>query len=827
MEKEPFISIVNPISIETEMKSAYLDYAMSVIVGRALPDVRDGLKPVHRRVLFAMNELGNGYNKAYKKSARIVGDVIGKYHPHGDQAVYDTMVRMAQEFSMRYPLIDGQGNFGSVDGDPPAAMRYTEVRMTRLSSEFLSDIDKETVDFGRNYDDSLDEPLILSAKVPNLLLNGSAGIAVGMATNIPPHNIVEVSKAMQRLIDNPNASIDELMKDVRGPDFPTAGIICGTEGIQSAYRTGRGKVVIRSRVTLEPMEKGNRERIIVSELPYQVNKAKMIEHIADLARDKKIEGISEIRDESNREGIRVVIELKRDVNSTVLLNQLYQNTDLQTSFGIIMLTLVGNRPKVLNLKEMLTEFIAFRREVVTRRCIFELGKAKARAHILEGLKIALDELDAVISLIRKSKDPIVARDGLMKNFKLSMIQSQAILDMRLQRLTNLEREKILDEYKAVMAEIDRLETILGNEKLIYKIISDETAEMVKLYGDKRRTEIQGKIVEMDAEDLIQEEEMVVTISHQGYIKRNPLTLYHSQKRGGRGKLGMGVKDEDFPSMIFTSSTHDYLLVFSNTGRVYWVKVHEIPQLGRTSKGKPMVTMVKMSPEEKMTAILSVPKFVEGQYILMCTAQGVIKKCDLMDFANPRASGIIAIGLDKGDTLISAQLTDGQNEMVLTTHGGISIRFHEKDVRSMGRSAGGVRGIDLEEKDYVIGMVLARDKTYLLTATERGYGKRTELEEYRTQSRGGKGLISTKITDRNGPVIGCLQVQDDDDVMILTDQAKVIRMHAKEISIFGRNTQGVRLVTLEKGEKITAVTKLAIEDDDDASDVVAPVSKNEE
>jgi DNA gyrase subunit A len=827
MEKEPFISIVNPISIETEMKSAYLDYAMSVIVGRALPDVRDGLKPVHRRVLFAMNELGNGYNKAYKKSARIVGDVIGKYHPHGDQAVYDTMVRMAQEFSMRYPLIDGQGNFGSVDGDPPAAMRYTEVRMTRLSSEFLSDIDKETVDFGRNYDDSLDEPLILSAKVPNLLLNGSAGIAVGMATNIPPHNIVEVSKAMQRLIDNPNASIDELMKDVRGPDFPTAGIICGTEGIQSAYRTGRGKVVIRSRVTLEPMEKGNRERIIVSELPYQVNKAKMIEHIADLARDKKIEGISEIRDESNREGIRVVIELKRDVNSTVLLNQLYQNTDLQTSFGIIMLTLVGNRPKVLNLKEMLTEFIAFRREVVTRRCIFELGKAKARAHILEGLKIALDELDAVISLIRKSKDPIVARDGLMKNFKLSMIQSQAILDMRLQRLTNLEREKILDEYKAVMAEIDRLETILGNEKLIYKIISDETAEMVKLYGDKRRTEIQGKIVEMDAEDLIQEEEMVVTISHQGYIKRNPLTLYHSQKRGGRGKLGMGVKDEDFPSMIFTSSTHDYLLVFSNTGRVYWVKVHEIPQLGRTSKGKPMVTMVKMSPEEKMTAILSVPKFVEGQYILMCTAQGVIKKCDLMDFANPRASGIIAIGLDKGDTLISAQLTDGQNEMVLTTHGGISIRFHEKDVRSMGRSAGGVRGIDLEEKDYVIGMVLARDKTYLLTATERGYGKRTKLEEYRTQSRGDKKLISTKITDRNGPVIGCLQVQDDDDVMILTDQAKVIRMHAKEISIFGRNTQGVRLVTLEKGEKITAVTKLAIEDDDDASDVVAPVSKNEE
>ncbi len=797
-----------PVSIEEEMKSSYLDYAMSVIVGRALPDVRDGLKPVHRRVLYAMNELGNAHNKPYKKSARIVGDVIGKYHPHGDQAIYETMVRMAQEFSMRYPLVDGQGNFGSIDGDPPAAMRYTEVRMTRLASEFLDDIDKKTVDFGRNYDDSLDEPLILPTTIPNLLLNGSSGIAVGMATNIPPHNLREVAKAIRRLINNPDTSVEELIKDIPGPDFPTAGIIHGKKGIVDAYRSGRGRVVVRSRVLLEPMERGNRERIVVSELPYQVNKARLIEKIAELAREKTIEGIADLRDESDREGIRMVIELKRDVNANIILNQLFKYTPMQSTFSIIMLALVRNRPKVVNLKEMLSEFIRFRREVVTRRCLFELEKARARAHILEGLKIALDQLDAVISLIRKSKDPLVARDGLVNKFKLTPVQAQAILDMRLQRLTNLERNKILEERKAVLEQIKRLETILADEKLIYNIVAEETEAVAKQYGDERLTEIQTKITEVSEEDLIQQEEMAVTISHQGYIKRNALALYHSQRRGGRGKLGMGVKDEDFPARIFTASTHHYVLIFSSTGRVYWLKVHQIPQMGRTSKGKPLVTMIKIGRDDKITAILPVAEFQDGKYIIMATKKGFIKKCNLMDFSNPRAAGIICIKLAADDALISAQLTDGDCEIVLATSQGKAIRFHEENVRPMGRNATGVRGLSTGGDDHLVGMVLAKPESFLLTVTKRGYGKRTEIGEYRTQGRGGKGLIATKVTERNGAVIDICEVEAEDEIMLMTNHAKVIRLNAKEISVFGRAAQGVRLIQLDKDEQVTSVTKLA-------------------
>jgi DNA gyrase subunit A len=802
----------NVVAIRDEMETSYLDYAMSVIVGRALPDVRDGLKPVHRRVLFAMRELGNVPSKPHKKSARVVGDVIGKYHPHGDAAVYETIVRMAQDFSMRYLLVDGQGNFGSVDGDPPAAMRYTEVRMAKMAEEFLQDIDKETVEFGRNYDDTLDEPLLLPAKVPSLLLNGSSGIAVGMATNIPPHNLREIIDASIAIIKKPEIKIEKLMGYVQGPDFPTAGLVYGKEGIVQAYKTGRGKIRIRARTHIEPADRGGREQIVVSEIPYQVNKTRLIEGIAKLVDEGRVDGIYDIRDESDREGMRLIIELKKETNSMVTLNQLFNYSQLQTSYGINMLALVGGRPRVINLKEALQEFIFHRKEVVTRRCVFDLARAKERAHILEGLKIALDNLDAVIKLIRAAKDPSVAKEGLVKKFKLSPIQAQAILDMRLQRLTGLERDKILTEYKEVLETIKKLEEILANETLVYEIIAEELKGIRSSYGDERRTEIVEKVEVFDEEDLIEDEDMVVTVSHEGYIKRNPVTTYRSQKRGGKGKLGMGVREKDFPENLFIASNHSYLLIFTDRGRVYWLKVHHLPQMGRVSRGKPVVTMVKMSEKENISAILPVREFKEDQFVMMATKNGVIKKCDLMAFSNPRPSGIIAISLGEGDSLIAVRQTSGKDDIFLGTVQGKGIRFPEKQVRAMGRGASGVRGMTLAKDDYLVGMEIIDTEAFILTANERGYGKRTPSEEFRPQSRGGKGLIMTKVTNRNGPVVGLCQIKDEDDAMIITNHAKLIRLSAKDISVFGRSTQGVRLIQLAKQEKVTALAKAAEEDE---------------
>ncbi len=802
--------------IEDEMRSAYLDYAMSVIVGRALPDIRDGLKPVHRRVLYGMYEMGNLHNKPHKKSARVVGDVMGKYHPHGDSAIYDTIVRMAQDFSLRYPLVDGQGNFGSVDGDAAAAMRYTEIRLAKIAEEFLADIEKETVLFGRNYDDSLDEPLVLPTRIPNLLINGSAGIAVGMATNIPPHNLTEICDGLIKIIKNPKLENKELYQTVKGPDFPTAGIIFGKSGIKEAFDTGRGKFTIRARADIEEMKKGDRQQIVVTELPYQVNKARLIESIADLVRDKKVDGISDLRDESDRDGMRVVIELKRDAMAEVVLNQLYANTQLQVSFGTIMLALVNNRPKVVGLREALDLFIIHRKEVVTRRTIFDLRKAEERAHILEGLKIALDNLDEVIALIRKAKDGPTAREGLCKKFKLTEIQSNAILEMRLQRLTGLEREKILEEYKATLALIDEYRAILANEKLVYEIIVKELEEVKTAFGDKRKTEIRGQLEEFSEEDLIAEEEMVVTVTHAGYIKRNPTSLYRAQRRGGKGKVGTGVREEDFVRSLFVASTHSYMLIFSDRGRLYWVKVHELPMAGRTAKGKPIVNLVKLSHGETVTAILPVKEFKEGQYIVMTTRNGVIKKTDLMAFSNPRPSGIIAINVEDGDRMISAALTNGKADIFLATKEGQAIRFSEEEVRAMGRQATGVWGIDLAESDQLVGMEVITNEGLILTATEHGYGKRTETTEYRKQSRGGKGVMTVKVTDKTGPVVGVAQVTDDDDVMLISDQGQLIRTRAKEISVFGRATQGVRLIHIGAGEKLVALAKIVPEDDDEAA-----------
>jgi DNA gyrase subunit A len=800
------------IAIEDEMKSSYLDYAMSVIVGRALPDVRDGLKPVHRRILYGMNEMGLASNRAYRKSAKIVGEIMGNYHPHGDTAIYDTLVRMAQDFNMRYPLVDGQGNYGSMDGDSPAAMRYTEARMTKLAEDLLADIDKDTVDFGPNYDESRQEPLVLPTKVPNLLINGAGGIAVGYATNIPTHNLGEVIDGLLLLLENQDVTIAQLMQKIQGPDFPTAGFIYGKSGIKDAYETGRGLLKLRAKVVVETDERTDRERLIVTEVPYQVNKAKLIEKIAELIQDDRLKGISDLRDESSdREGVRVVIELKRNEIPLIVLNNLYKHTQLETTFGVIMLALVNNRPEVLNLKQILHHFLEHRREVVVRRTAFELRKAEERAHILEGLKIALDHLDAVITLIRASQSPDEARAGLMRQFSLSQIQATAILDMRLQRLTQLERTKLVEEYQEVLKQIEYLKSVLASEALVRSIIKDELTQIRDEYKDDRRTQIVKEEAEINIEDLIAEEEVVVTISHSGYIKRNAASLYRAQRRGGKGKIGMGIKDEDFVVNLFTASTHDTLLFFTDAGKVYWLKVHEIPEASRAAKGKALVNLLALAGGEKVTATLPVKEYREDRFIIMATKKGLIKKTELAAYSNPRQGGIIALGLESGDKLIGVQLTDGHREILLGTKQGITIRFKEEEVRPMGRMAYGVKGITLEEGNDVIGMetITPDSTTAILTVTEGGYGKRTRVGEYRIQGRGGKGIISVKTTERNGPAVGFLQVRDDDEIMLMAAQGKVLRCKVDDIREIGRNTQGVRILDLDGDEdRVVAVARLA-------------------
>jgi DNA gyrase subunit A len=797
-----------PVNIEDEMKKSYMDYAMSVIIGRALPDVRDGLKPVHRRILYAMNELSNEWDKPYKKSARIVGDVIGKYHPHGDMAVYDSIVRMAQDFSLRYTLIDGQGNFGSVDGDPPAAMRYTEIRMAKLAGELLADIDKETVDFVPNYDESLEEPFVLPARFPNLIVNGSSGIAVGMATNIPPHNLNETINGLIALIDNPEISSLELMEHIPGPDFPTGGFIYGKDGIRTAYETGKGVIQLRARAIIERDRKGERESIVITELPYQTNKAKLIERVAELAQEKVIEGISSVRDESDREGMRVVIELKRNEVPEVILNQLYKNTQLQTSFGIILLAIHQNQPKLLPLKEMLHLFLQHRREVVTRRSLFELKKAEARAHILEGLKKAIDQIDAIIATIKASKTPKEAKERLMERFALSEEQAQAILEMRLQRLTNLEQRKIVEEYEETIKLINRLKDILASERLMLNVIKEELVAIRDAYGDERHTEIVDIAPEIKIEDLIAEEDMVVTITHTGYIKRNPISLYRSQHRGGKGKVGINVKEEDFVEDLFIASTHDYLLFFTDAGKIFWKKVHEIPQAGRITRGKAIINLLNLSPEEKVTAILSLKDFSPGKFITFITKKGTIKKTSLEAYSNPRAGGIIALGLDEGDELISTKLTDGERFLFIGTKMGKAIHFTENQIREMGRTAHGIRGIRLSKGDEVVGMEVVVPHTSLLTVTENGYGKRSQASEYRTQNRGGTGIFTVKRTKKTGDVVGVKAITDEDELMIISNKGKIIRLRAADIPVQGRSTQGVRLITLEEGERVVAIAKLA-------------------
>jgi DNA gyrase subunit A len=797
-----------PVNIEDEMKKSYMDYAMSVIIGRALPDVRDGLKPVHRRILYAMNELNNDWDKPYKKSARIVGDVIGKYHPHGDMAVYDAIVRMAQDFSLRYPLIDGQGNFGSIDGDPPAAMRYTEIRMSKLTGELLADIDKETVDFVPNYDESLVEPVVLPSKFPNLIVNGSSGIAVGMATNIPPHNLVETINALLALIENPEISIEELMAHLPGPDFPTAGFIYGKEGIRQAYETGKGVIQLRARAIIERDRKGERENIVITELPYQTNKAKFIERVAELVQEKVMEGISNIRDESDREGMRVVVELKRNEVAEVILNQLYKHTHMQTSFGIILLAIHQNQPKLLSLKEMLQFFVQHRQVVVTRRSLFDLKKAEARAHILEGLKKAIDQIDAVIAMIKASKTPKEAKDRLVERFAFSEEQAQAILEMRLQRLTNLEQHKIVEEYEETIKLINRLKAILASERLILNLIKEELTSIRDAYGDERHTEIVDVAPEIKIEDLIAEEDMVVTITHTGYIKRNPISLYRSQHRGGKGKVGINVKEEDFVEDLFIASTHDYILFFTDAGKIHWMKVHELPQAGRLTRGKAIVNLLNLSPQEKVTTILPLKEFAKGKFITFMTKKGIIKKSALEAYSNPRAGGIIAINLDEGDELISTKLTDDQQHLFIGTKLGKAIHFPENQIREIGRTARGIRGIKISKQDEVVGMEVVTPHTQILTVTEHGYGKRTKASEYRVQNRGGTGIFTVKRTQKTGDVVGIKTVADEDELMVISDQGKIIRLRATDIPIQGRSTQGVRLITVEEGERVVAVGRLA-------------------
>jgi len=841
-----FAKEVLPINIEEEMKQSYLDYAMSVIVGRALPDVRDGLKPVHRRVLYAMRELGNDWNKPYKKSARVVGDVIGKYHPHGDFAVYDTIVRMAQPFSLRYMLVDGQGNFGSIDGDSAAAMRYTEVRMARIAHELLADIEKETVDFVPNYDESESEPEVLPARLPNLLVNGSAGIAVGMATNIPPHNLTEVINACLALIENSEIDIAGLMQYMPGPDFPTAGIINGAAGIHEAYHTGRGRIYVRARIEMEEMDSG-RQRIVVTELPYQVNKARLLEKIAELVKEKKIEGISELRDESDKDGMRMVIELKRGEVPEVLLNNLYKQTQMQSVFGINMVALLDGQPKLLNLKQMLEAFIRHRREVVTRRTVFELRKARERAHVLEGLAVALANIDPIIELIKAAPNPAEAKagllaktwapgvvvdmleragaeasrpDGLAKEFglvdgqyRLSEAQAQAILELRLHRLTGLEQDKIINEYRELLETIADLLDILGSHERLMQVIREELEAIREQYGDERRTEILTTKLDLTLEDLISEEDVVVTLSHEGYAKAQPLTDYRAQKRGGRGKSATATKDEDFIDKMFVANTHDTILCFSSRGRVYWLKVYELPQAGRASRGKPIVNLLPLEDDERINAILPVREFTEGQYVFMATANGTVKKTPLVDYSRPRASGIIAVDLVEGDQLVGVALTDGQRDIMLFSSAGKVIRFKEENVRSMGRVSRGVRGIRLGEGQKVISLIVA-DEGAVLTATENGFGKRTLIDDYPVYGRGGQGVIAIQSSERNGPVVGAVLVTDDDEIMLITNGGTLVRTRVAEVSTMGRNTQGVKLINLTKGEKLIGMERIAETDEDE-------------
>ena len=847
-----FAKEVLPVNLEDEMRQSYLDYAMSVIVGRALPDVRDGLKPVHRRVLYAMSELGNDWNKPYKKSARVVGDVIGKYHPHGDTAVYDTIVRMAQPFSLRYMLVDGQGNFGSVDGDSPAAMRYTEVRMSKIAHRLLADLDKETVDFVPNYDESETEPSVFPTRVPNLLVNGSAGIAVGMATNIPPHNLNEIITGCIALIDNPDLTIKDLMEHVPGPDFPTAAIINGVRGIHEAYHTGRGRVHIRARTHVEGDE-GRKQAIIVTELPYQVNKARLLEKIAELVKDKKIDGISQLRDESDKDGMRMVVELKRGEVAEVVLNNLYQHTQMQSVFGINMVALVDGQPRLLNLKQVLEAFVRHRREVVTRRTVFELRKARERAHILEGLAVALANIDEVITLIKASKSRAEAREELVRRewqpgivtellqrsgseasrpdglgaefgyhgdvYRLSEIQAQAILDLRLHQLTGLEQTKIVDEYKEVIERIDDLLDILNNPDRLMQVIRDELVEVGEQFGDERRTEILVDQLDLSMEDLITEEDVVVTLSHSGYAKSQPLSDYRAQRRGGRGKAATRMKEEDFVDKLFVASTHDTILCFSSRGKAYWLKVYQLPQAGRTARGKPIVNLLPLEEGERINAVLPIREYSEDQFVFMATAQGTVKKTPLADFSRPRSNGIIAVDLRDDDYLVNVEITDGSRDVMLFSNAGKAIRFKEADVRPMGRTACGVRGTRLGAGQKVIALIIV-DEGSVLTATEHGYGKRTLVSDYPTHGRGGQGVISIQGSERNGQVIGAVLVRDEDEIMLISNGGTLVRTHVNEVSTMGRNTQGVRLINLHDEEKLVGVERVVdVQDDDDSE---APV-----
>jgi DNA gyrase subunit A len=796
-----------PVDIEEEMKSSYIDYSMSVIVARALPDVRDGLKPVQRRILYGMNELGLRANRAHRKSARLVGDVLGKFHPHGDTAVYDAAVRMAQNFSLRYPLVDGQGNFGSIDGDAAAAMRYTELRLAPIAEEMLQDLEKETVDWTPNFDDTLQEPVVLPTRLPNLLVNGSSGIAVGMSTNIPPHNLAEVVEALVHLIEEPEAEVDDLMGFIKGPDFPTGGIIYGQGGIRDAYSSGRGRIVVRARAHIE--EQKDRERIVITEIPYQVNKANLLEKIADLVREKKLEGVSDLRDESDRDGLRIVMDLKRDTNSEVILNNLFRFTQMQTTFGVINLALVDGQPRELTLKESLQSFLDFRHEVVERRTRFELAQAEARAHILEGLRVCVDNIDEIVALIKKAKDAETAKKQLMKRFGLSEVQAQAILDMRLARLTGLERQKIEEEYRELIERIAHYQEVLANRNLRLAIVAEELKELANRFGDARRTEIIDDVSDFSVEDLIAEEDMVITISHQGYTKRIPVGTYRRQGRGGKGILGMGTKEDDFVEHLFVASTHSYILFFTDRGKCYWLKVYDIPQGGRLAKGRPIINLIQVEKDETVRAVVPVRTFTEGNNIVFATQQGLIKKTALSEYGNPRRDGIIAIDIQKGDALIEAQLTDGSCDIILATRKGMAIRFREQDVRPMGRATRGVKGITLgKSDDAVVGMVVVRREGAVLTVAENGFGKRTLISDYPVQKRGGKGVITMKISARNGEVLVLKEVVDSDELMLISRKGLIIRQAAKDVSVIGRNTQGVRLMHLGEGDRVVDVAHVA-------------------
>ncbi|MCX7843342.1 MAG: DNA gyrase subunit A [Clostridia bacterium] len=806
-----------PVDIESEMKKSFIDYAMSVIVDRALPDVRDGLKPVHRRILYAMYGLGFTPDKAYRKCATTVGEVLGKFHPHGDAAVYDSMVRMAQDFSLRYMLVDGHGNFGSIDGDPPAAMRYTEARLAKISMEMLADINKDTVDFKPNFDEHEMEPVVLPSRFPNLLVNGSTGIAVGMATNIPPHNLTEVIDGINKVIENPEITIDDLNKIIKGPDFPTAGVIVGKQGIRDAYRTGKGRIVVRAVADIEQMS-NNKQRIVVTELPYQVNKARLIEKIAALVKDKKIEGIADLRDESDRQGMRIVIELKREANANVVLNQLYKNTQMQESFSAIMLALVQTEdkkfePRVLNLRHMIDYYIDHQKDVITRRTKFELDKAEARAHILEGLKIAIDNLDEVIKIIRGSKTEASAKEGLMNRFGLSEKQAQAIVDMRLGRLTGLEREKLENEYREILEKIKYYRDVLANEYMVLNIIKEELSEIKGKYGDERRTKIIADEGEIDIEDLIQEEESVITLTHFGYVKRLPADTYKSQKRGGKGIVGLSTREEDFVENLFVTSTHDFILFFTNKGRVYRLKAYEIPESGRQAKGTAIVNLLQLDADEKVTTVIPIKEYKEGLFLMMATKNGLVKKTNLMEYDNIRKGGLTAVTLREGDELIDVKLTDGNHDIMLATRNGIAIRFSEKDARPIGRVSMGVKGIELEDDDYVIGMEVCCDNVNLLVVTENGFGKRTELEEYRPQSRGGKGVLTYRVTEKTGKIAGMLLVGDDDDIMLISSDGTIIRMNVQDVSVLGRATQGVTLMRMNEGNKVVSIARIVKDEEE--------------